>query len=85
MPLMHSPHTKDALERKFNQINTSRENKFYDIILKTLYAAGYRASTAWCFSKGERIIDEYIIDFIDYIGLGCGSVSYLKGNLYVRM
>ena len=38
----------------------------------------------WCFSKGERIIDEYIIDFIDYISLGCGSVSYLKGNLYVN-
>jgi coproporphyrinogen III oxidase-like Fe-S oxidoreductase len=83
-PLMPSPHKKNALERKFNQINTSREKKFYDIILKTMLAAGYSASTAWCFSKGERIIDEYIIDFIDYIGIGCGSVSYLKGNLFVN-
>jgi coproporphyrinogen III oxidase-like Fe-S oxidoreductase len=83
-PLMASPHKKNFLERKFNRIDTSREKKFYDIIMSEVYAAGYKASTAWCFSKGDRMIDEYIIDFDDYVGIGTGSVSIIKGNFYVN-
>lgn len=83
-PLMASPHKKDALERKFNQIDTSQEKNFYDVILRDVYHAGYLASTAWCFSKGERMIDEYLIDFDDYIGIGAGSVSIVQDNFYVN-
>jgi len=83
-PLMASPHKKDAMERRFNRINMSREKEFYDVILRELYAEGYKASTAWCFSKGERMIDEYIVDFDDYIGIGAGSVSIVRGNFYVN-
>ena len=83
-PLMASPHKKEAMERRFNRINTSREKKFYDIILRDLYNAGYVAATAWCFSKGEHMIDEYIIDYDDYIGIGAGSVSIVRGNFYVN-
>jgi coproporphyrinogen III oxidase-like Fe-S oxidoreductase len=83
-PLMASPHKKDALERRFNRVDTSREKQLYNIILRELCADGYEASTAWCFSKGKRMIDEYIIDFDDYIGIGAGSVSIFKGNFYVN-
>ncbi len=83
-PLMASPHKKDALERKFNRIDTSQEKKFYDVILRELYADGYKVSTAWCFSKGERMIEEYIVDSDDYIGIGSGSVSIVKGDFYVN-
>ena len=83
-PLMASPHKKDAMEQRFNRIDTSREKKFYEVILRELYAGGYWASTVWCFSKGERMIDEYIIDFDDYIGIGSGSVSIVGGNFYVN-
>ena len=83
-PLMPSPHKMTALERRFKWIDTSREKAFYDIILSELYEAGYKASTAWCFSRGDRMIDEYIIDYDDYIGVGAGSVSFLKGNFYVN-
>ena len=83
-PLMASPHKKDALERRFNRVDTSREKQFYEVILAQLYRGGYTASTAWCFSRGERMIDEYIIDFDDYIGIGAGSVSIVHGNFYVN-
>jgi len=83
-PLMASPHKKNALERRFNRIDTSREKKFYQVILRELYAGGYEASTVWCFSRGNRMIDEYIIDFDDYIGVGAGSVSIVSGNFYVN-
>jgi menaquinone C8-methyltransferase len=83
-PLMPSPHKKEAMERRFNRVDTTREKKFYDIILRELYHDGYTASTAWCFSRGEHAIDEYIIDFDDYIGIGSGSVSILNGIFYVN-
>jgi coproporphyrinogen III oxidase-like Fe-S oxidoreductase len=83
-PLMASPHKKSVIERRFNRIDTSRENQFYDIILKSVYNDGYKASTAWCFSRGDRMIDEYIIDYDDYVGIGAGSVSIVNGNFYVN-
>jgi coproporphyrinogen III oxidase-like Fe-S oxidoreductase len=33
-PLMASPHKKDAMERRFNKVDNSREKQFYNIILK---------------------------------------------------
>ncbi|MBI3930871.1 MAG: coproporphyrinogen III oxidase family protein [Chloroflexi bacterium] len=83
-PLMPSPHKMSALERRFQWVDTSREKDFYDVILSELYQTDYRVSTVWCFSRGDRIIDEYIIDDDDYIGVGAGSVSFLKGAFYVN-
>jgi coproporphyrinogen III oxidase-like Fe-S oxidoreductase len=83
-PLMASPHKKDALERRFNKVNNSRERRFYDVIMSELYRSGYKASTAWCFSRGERMIDEYIIEADDYIGIGAGSVSMVGDNFLVN-
>jgi coproporphyrinogen III oxidase-like Fe-S oxidoreductase len=42
----------------------------------------YRASSAWCFSRGEGMVDEYIIDRDDYVGVGSGAFSYVDGVLY---
>ncbi len=83
-PLMPSPHKMSALERRFRSVDTSRELEFYDIILGEVFDADYQASTAWCFSRGDRLIDEYIIDYDDYVGVGAGSVSFVRGNFYVN-
>jgi menaquinone C8-methyltransferase len=83
-PLMPSPHKKNALERKFARVNNSTEKKYYDIILRDIYRQGYEASTVWCFDRGKRMIDEYIVDYADYIGIGSGSVSLVNGIFYVN-
>jgi len=83
-PLMPSPHKLDALTKKFRRVDTSHEKQFYDIILRELLDTGYKASTAWCFSRGDLMIDEYIIDYDDYIGVGAGSVSFLGGDFLVN-
>jgi menaquinone C8-methyltransferase len=83
-PLMPSPHKKSRLERRFHKIDTAREKEFYDVILRELYNGGYKASTAWCFSRGDRLIDEYIIDYDDYVGVGAGSVGFLNGDFFVN-
>ena len=81
-PLMPSPHKKSAMERKFARVNNSLEKKYYEIILKEIYNQNYTPSTVWCFSKGNRMIDEYIVDYADYIGIGSGSVSLVNGIFY---
>jgi menaquinone C8-methyltransferase len=83
-PLMPSPHKMNALEKRFNRVDTSRELEFYNIILRELYDQGYEAATAWCFSRGAHMIDEYIIDYDDYVGVGAGSVGFLRGNFLVN-
>ena len=83
-PLMPSPRKMDALERKFNQVDTSREKRFYNIILREVMDRGYKASTAWCFSRGDHMIDEYIIDYPDYVGIGAGAVGFLNGEFLVN-
>ena len=83
-PLMPSPLKTTAIERSFKRIDTSREEDFYDVILKELYDTGYKASTAWCFSQDDKMIDEYIVNFDDYIGVGAGSLSFVKGIFYVN-
>ncbi|MBN1191093.1 MAG: coproporphyrinogen III oxidase family protein [Dehalococcoidales bacterium] len=83
-PLMPSPHKKNAMERKFSTVNNSLEKQYYDIILRDVYQKGYRASTVWCFSRNNRMIDEYIVDHADYIGIGSGSVSLVNGYFYIN-
>jgi menaquinone C8-methyltransferase len=83
-PLMPSPHKKSALERKFSRVDNSKEREYYNVILNEIYLKGYQASTVWCFSKGDRMIDEYIVDYADYIGIGSGSVSLVNGIFYVN-
>jgi len=83
-PLMPSPQKTTRLERQFGTVDTSRERRFYDLILKTMRASGYRPSTPWCFSKGDQIIDEYIIEHDDYIGIGSGAVSLERGIFHIN-
>jgi coproporphyrinogen III oxidase-like Fe-S oxidoreductase len=83
-PLMPSPHKKEAMERRFDSVDNSRERRFYDVILKEILDAGFKPSTTWCFSRGDKMIDEYIVDYADYIGIGAGSVSLINGLFYVN-
>jgi menaquinone C8-methyltransferase len=83
-PLMASPHKKEAMENRFDKINTRTEKAYYDLILREILDSGFQPSTVWCFSKGNRMIDEYIVDYADYIGIGAGSVSLVNGYFYVN-
>jgi coproporphyrinogen III oxidase-like Fe-S oxidoreductase len=65
-------------------VDNSREKQYYDTITKEIYLQDYEASTVWCFSRGHRMIDEYIVDYPDYIGIGSGSVSLVNELFYVN-
>jgi len=61
--------------------SNKKEADFYRLILKETERNGYTPSTAWCFSKGHRMIDEYLVDYADFIACGCGAVG-LYDNIF---
>jgi coproporphyrinogen III oxidase-like Fe-S oxidoreductase len=64
-------------------VDFKREKKFYMKITEMLEQQ-YRPSTAWCFSKGGSMIDEYVVHFAEYAGIGSGSIGYLQGTVYAN-
>ena len=83
-PLMTSPTVTRALEHSVGKVEHAHEEQLYDLIVSEL-AGSYELATAWTFSKrGGGLIDEYIIDNEEYLGVGSGSFSYIDGAIYVN-
>ena len=84
-PLMVSDSTRGVINKTLGQVDYDREKQFYRRIVKRLTPA-YRFSSAWCFSKTKTvsIIDEYIVDYDEYAGLGSGAIGYLDGKCYAN-
>jgi coproporphyrinogen III oxidase-like Fe-S oxidoreductase len=88
-PLMTAPTARRKMEKTLGSADPARRHAFYQRILQTMRTE-YRASSAWCFNHGsaagqgglEPLIDEYIIDPSDYVGVGSGSFSYVNGWMY---
>lgn len=86
-PLMVSDVTREKMKEAFGGVNGLQEEKLYRRIVKRLLP-DYRFSSSWCFSRRTQapapIIDEYIVDYDDYAGLGSGSIGYLRGTCYAN-
>jgi coproporphyrinogen III oxidase-like Fe-S oxidoreductase len=82
-PLMVSASTQNVMGRKLGMVNYDRGNDFYNAITGAL-SREYCASTAWCFSRSDAMIDEYVVNFDEYAGLGSGSIGYLSGSIYAN-
>jgi coproporphyrinogen III oxidase-like Fe-S oxidoreductase len=85
-PLMISTMTQRLMEDTVGLVNFNREKKLYQIIIRRLEAE-YESSSAWCFSRknGKRaLIDEYVVDYDEYAGLGSGAIGYLGGVCYAN-
>jgi len=83
-PLMVSPAVADSLRGTVGKVDYRREHEFYEVLTETL-AGTFEAASAWTFSRtGGGMIDEYIVDYEDYVGLGSGAFSFLNRQLYVN-
>ena len=82
-PLMVSTKTRELVHRTLGPVPEDREREFYGIITGRLVPP-YRFSSAWCFSRKEAMIDEYVVNYDDYAGLGSGSIGYLYGTCYAN-
>lgn len=82
-PLMASEYTREIMGKKVGIVNYRNEKVFYNTISRLL-STEYSLSTAWCFSRNSALIDEYVVNFPEYAGLGSGSIGYLDGTVYAN-
>ncbi|HNT55107.1 MAG TPA: coproporphyrinogen III oxidase family protein [Anaerolineaceae bacterium] len=92
-PLMSSPSVSQALRTTLGQPNYANERRFYDLIVSAMQDR-FQLSTVWNFGEraaadassgaDDAMIDEYIINYAEYVGIGSGAFSYLDGRLYVN-
>jgi len=82
-PLMASRAVANQLKKTVGMVDYEREARYYAILCEQL-ADTFELSTAWTFSRtGGGMIDEYIVDYEEYVGVGSGAFSYLRGDLYL--
>jgi len=82
--LMTSPSVARSMKRSVGKVRYTREAGFYEILSEELEKA-FRPVSAWCFSRhGGEMIDEYIVNYEEYVGAGSGAFSHLDGALYVN-
>jgi len=83
-PLMASPSVAQSLAQTIGRVDYAREAAYYAEIAARL-ADAFEPASAWTFSrKADSMIDEYIVNFDEYVGIGSGAFSYLDGTLYVN-
>ncbi len=58
--------------------------KVYEEIVKVAKEKGFCRANAWTFSKGKSMIDEYISECDEFLGLGVSSFSLLNGVSHVN-
>lgn len=81
-PLMTSPSVKVSMTNSVGALKPSREADYYSIITQNL-SGEFSPLSAWTFARnGTQMIDEYIVDTEEYVGVGSGVFSYLDGTLY---
>jgi coproporphyrinogen III oxidase-like Fe-S oxidoreductase len=85
-PLMVSTITQDLMDEKIGSVNFRSEKKLFNLIIRRL-EKNYDPSSAWCFSRKKStksLIDEYVVDYDEYAGLGSGAIGYLHGTCYAN-
>ena len=82
--LMTSPSVARSMKKTVGKVDYTREAPHYQTLSREL-AKAFTPVSVWCFSRhGGSMIDEYIVDYEEYVGIGSGSFSYLDGALYVN-
>ncbi|MDA3937299.1 MAG: coproporphyrinogen III oxidase family protein [Actinomycetota bacterium] len=83
-PLMASRVVQRQLSATVGKVDYAREARFYGTLVSEL-SDTYEPASAWTFSRiAGGMIDEYIVDYEEYVGIGSGAFSYLDGAIYVN-
>lgn len=87
-PLMSSPSVARAMDKTLGVVDYRNEEKLYKLIVEALRGS-FSLSTVWNFNRdgeaeSQKMIDEYVVNNSEYVGIGSGSFSYLDGRLYVN-
>ena len=80
-PLMVSNSRKKEMAKRCGKTNGEQKRRLYQLITGQL-ADTYNQESVWCFSNKKGVIDEYIVNHDEYVGLGPGSWGYINGTMY---
>jgi len=79
---MASPLRRRELAQTVGKIDFDREARYYRLVAEAL-APEFEPGSAWTFSRDKNaMIDEYIVDYPEYVGVGSGALSFLDGTIY---
>ncbi|HSK47084.1 MAG TPA: coproporphyrinogen III oxidase family protein [Coriobacteriia bacterium] len=80
-PLMASPLRRKELAETVGDLDYEREAHYYRLVCEGLKPE-FNAASAWTFSRDPSLmIDEYIVDYPEYVGIGSGALSYLRDTV----
>lgn len=82
-PLMSSANVEKNIKNTLGSVDYRQEKKLYFTILNRM-KKNYSGSTAWCFSRGSTMIDEYVIAYNKYVGAGSGAFGYFNDSIYAN-
>jgi coproporphyrinogen III oxidase-like Fe-S oxidoreductase len=85
-PLMSAPSVEQSLSRTVGKMDRRREPRYFEIIAEEM-SRDFTPTSAWTFNRPHAdggMIDEYIVDYEEYVGIGSGAFSYLDGTLYIN-
>lgn len=89
-PLMASPGSEKLMETCFHgQVDYNLERDLYNTIFDTMTApvedggAGFYATDVYTFAKDRNaMIDEYVVDYGEFVAAGCGGYSFLGDKIF---
>lgn len=83
-PLMYAPHIREKLSRMWGELDDEKESRMYRIIDQRMSEC-YTRRSGWAWSREkEGIIDEYVIERSEYVGIGSGAFSFIGDTLYAN-
>lgn len=81
-PLMAGPSAAKALADTVGRLDYTREGEYYAILDSRLRRT-FQPASAWSYTTDKGgMIDEYIVDYDEYVGIGSGALSFIEGRVY---
>jgi len=82
--LMFAPFAGKSLKEKLGKQGYEEEAKLFRLIAEKMIPE-YMQRTSWTYGlNSTEMIDEYVVDNSEYLGLGSGAFSFLNGKLYAN-
>lgn len=86
-PLMEAQQNRGYVDRQ-GRISYDLEAYLYKKVILPTLRERYTPVSSWCFSRKDKpevdMLDEYVVDYFDYVGIGTGSMSLHDGRVSVN-
>lgn len=86
-PLMEARQNRGYVDRQ-GRIDYDLEAYLYKRVILPTLRERYTPVSSWCFSRKDKpevdMLDEYVVDYFDYVGIGTGSISLHDGRVTIN-